>query len=109
MGSGPVDAEAAATDGFGVGFLAGAGLLLVAAFLALALPGRRPVAIPAGQVRVHRCGADARHQAKALVPVTCATAEWCLLGPSRSFSTSQGFSPQAVDGTAAGDPFGATR
>jgi hypothetical protein len=55
-GSGPVDAEAAATDGFGVGFLAGAGLLLVAAFLALALPGRRPVAIPAGQVPAHQSG-----------------------------------------------------
>jgi EmrB/QacA subfamily drug resistance transporter len=54
--SGRDDLEAAATDGFGVGFLAGAGLLAVAAVVAVALPGRRPVTIPDGQVPAHQPG-----------------------------------------------------
>jgi hypothetical protein len=39
-------AEAALTAGFGVGFLVGAGVLVVASVGALALPGRREVHQP---------------------------------------------------------------
>ncbi|RFU18851.1 MFS transporter [Geodermatophilus marinus] len=45
-GMGPEQSDAALTAGFGAGFLAGAGVLAVAALAALALPGRKAVDQP---------------------------------------------------------------
>ena len=88
-GHGGAGTAAGLTAGFGVGFLVGRS------------GPRRRQRRGAGPAR---CGGrcispgDARHQTKALVLVTGATAEWSpLVIEQQTFSPLQGFSPQAVD------------